>query len=122
MTGEHGTSSVREEEVVAVLDQITRVSIGRGKPSLGRLATVQAMVDLGPGWHKYTEVSRRLQLYIVSGGIYVYEFVRKYPSVFEKNEANLVRINPDALNLVTKHVGKRMREVQEKANGMRKHP
>lgn len=42
---------MREEEVSEILDQITHDAL-KGKPSLGRIATVQAMVDLGEGLHR----------------------------------------------------------------------
>ena len=104
-----------EAEVVEVLDQIAKDSLRTGKLSLGRLATVQAMVDLGRGWHKYTEVARQLQRYIVTGGIYTFQLAGKYPSVFQQSEDHLVRINPDAFDLVAKNVKRKMKEVKATA-------
>ena len=106
---------MREQEVIDVLDEITENSTPRGKPSPGRLATIQAMVDLGEDWHAYREVVDRMQSYFVSGGVYVFELARKYPAIFEKDAGNRVRIRPEAFPIVSKHVGSRLKQVLTEA-------
>ena len=102
---------MEDASVLKLLDQVANDSLATGKPSPGRLATIQAMVDLGNDWHKYTEVAKRMKHYISSGGIYSYELVRKYPDIFEKGPNNAVRIKPDAYDFVAQNISKRMRAV-----------
>jgi hypothetical protein len=102
---------MEEGLVLKVLDQVAKDSLATGRPSPGRLATIQAMVDLGNDWHKYTEVAKRMKHYVSSGGIYSYELVRKYPDVFEKGPHNVVRIKPEAYDFMAQNIPKRMRAV-----------
>lgn len=100
-----------EEEVVRTMDAITKEAFKSGKPSIGRLATVQSIVDLGEGWHNYREIQNRLQTYLVTGSTFSFQLVARYPKVFERN-GDEVRVSPLAFRFVAKQIKPRLRKAK----------
>ena len=103
------------DEVTRVLDDITREAFKTGRPSIGRLATVQSIVDLGEGWHSYKDVQRRLQSLLITGSIFSFQLVARYPRVFERDGDN-VRISPPAFRFVAKEIGPRLKKAKKDAD------
>ena len=93
-----------DEDVAAALDEITIHSLSRGKPALGRIATIQAMVDLGDRWQNHNEIQKAMKKYTSTGGDYMFDLARRYPLVLEKNNENLVRIRPEVFKAVAGYV------------------
>lgn len=98
-------------EVTRVLDDITREAFKTGRPSIGRLATVQSIVDLGEGWHNYRDIQKRLQSLLFTGSVFSFQLVARYPRVFERDGDN-VRISPPAFRFVAKEIGPRLKKAK----------
>ncbi len=98
------TAMAEQSRTIAALDEIASQSAAKGRPSLGRLATVRAMLDLGEKWQSYSEIHRAVAKYTKSQGDYMYELQRRYPNIFEKSPDNLLRIRPNAFETVKKHM------------------
>ena len=100
-----------EEEVTRVLEELFREATKTKKPAIGRLATVQSMVDLGLGWHDYRDVQKRLQFHLATGSTFMFQLVARYPQVFEKDSKYQVRIAPSAFPFVKKQVMPMLRKL-----------
>lgn len=101
-----------EAQVIRALDDIMDDAFRSRKPSIGRLATVQSIVDLGEGWHGYREIQKRLQSFLVTGSVFSFQLVARYPTIFER-EGDSVRIAPGAFHVVVKHIGPRLAKVKK---------
>lgn len=93
---------VSKEYIEQVLDGMTQSALKGKKVTPGRIATIQCLVDLGEGWHSYTEVQKRLQTYLVSGAIFTIQLAKQYPTIFEIDEEYKVRIRPELFRLVAR--------------------
>ena len=101
-----------EEEALKALQDIITNAKRTSRPSIGRIATVQSMIDLGNDWHDYKEIQKKLQGYLKTGSIFSLQLAIKYPRVFERDPANRVRIAPAAFEILAKNVPRRFKELR----------
>ena len=106
-----GKAQSREEALKALEDIITDAR-RTSRPSIGRIATVQSMIDLGNDWHDYKEIQKRLQGYLKTGSIFSLQLAVKYPNVFERGPGNRVRILPGAFQILARNVPRRFEELK----------
>ena len=97
------------------LEEITADALSKSKPPLGRIATIQAMVDLGPRWQAHGDIKKRLKAYTSSTGDYMFDLQRRYPFIIEKDQGNLLRIRPAVFPLVARVTSECLKRLQKAA-------
>lgn len=89
------------------LDKLFDESLHYAKgPIYPKIGTIKAMVDLGPGWHTYSEIQKELFKTFKTGNNYVFQLARLYPEIIELNDAKEVRIKLEALPSVKRVIGR----------------
>ncbi len=100
------------ERITGILEELFDEAMSHKPiPTYPKIGTIKAMVDLGEGWHHYSEIQRELGKFHKTGNVYTFYLARHFPELIEIDNQKRARIRPEAFTLVRKIVGRHAKQI-----------